>query len=389
MQSALFSADHEAFRATVRRFIENELVPHHAAWEDAQIVPREVWRRAGEVGLLCPNLPEEYGGAGGDWLYNVVVIEELARAGVSGPGGGFMVHSEMVAPYILAWGTEAVKRRWLPLMARGEAIGALGITEPGAGSDAKAIRTRAVLDGDAYVIDGQKVYISNGQNCDLLVTACKTDPAAGARGVSLIVVEAASDGFSRGRNLKKIGLKAQDTSELFLSGVRAPVENRLGEEGEGFAMMMTKLAQERLTQAVRSITVAENAIDWTVAYTSERKAFGGVIGDFQNTQFTLAQLSAETTALRVFTDACIGKFLAGELSQIDAAKVKLLTTDLHCKVVDQCLQFFGGYGYMHEFPIGRAYIDARISRIAGGATEVMKHIIGRDLFSSRRAAARA
>lgn len=389
MQSALFSADHEAFRATVRRFIENELVPHHAEWEDAQIVPREVWRRAGEVGLLCPNLPEEYGGAGGDWLYNVVVIEELARAGVSGPGGGFMVHSEMVAPYILAWGTEAVKRRWLPLMARGETIGALGITEPGAGSDAKAIRTRAVLDGDAYVIDGQKVYISNGQNCDLLVTACKTDPAAGARGVSLIVVEAASSGFSRGRNLKKIGLKAQDTSELFLSGVRAPIENRLGEEGEGFAMMMSKLAQERLTQAVRSITVAENAIDWTVAYTSERNAFGGVIGDFQNTQFTLAQLSAETTALRVFTDACIGKFLAGELSQIDAAKVKLLTTDLHCKVVDQCLQFFGGYGYMHEFPIGRAYIDARISRIAGGATEVMKHIIGRDLFSSRRTAARA
>jgi alkylation response protein AidB-like acyl-CoA dehydrogenase len=338
-----------------------------------------VWRRAGEMGMLCCNLPEAYGGAGADWLYNVVVIEELARAGLSGPG--FMVHSEMVAPYILAWGSEEVKRHWLPRMARGEAIGAIGITEPGAGSDAKNIRLRARRDGDHYVLDGQKVYISNGQNADLVVTACKTDPEAGAKGVSLIVVPTDTAGFQRGRNLDKIGLKAQDTSELFYADVRVPVANRLGDENRGFAMMMTKLAQERLTQAIRSIVVAERAIRWTVDYTRERKAFGGTIADFQNTQFVLAALDAEVTGVRVFVDWCIARFVAGDLDPVDAAKVKLLATDLHCKTVDQCLQFFGGYGYMEEYPIARAYVDARITRIAGGAAEVMKQIIGRDLFT--------
>ncbi|GGB27690.1 acyl-CoA dehydrogenase [Tistrella bauzanensis] len=375
----LFSPDHDQFRASVRRFVETELVPHHAAWEAAKIVPRAVWRRAGEMGMLCCNLPEAYGGAGADWLYNVVVIEELARAGLSGPG--FMVHSEMVAPYILTWGSEEVKRHWLPRMARGEAIGAIGITEPGAGSDAKNIRLRARRDGDHYVLDGQKVYISNGQNADLVVTACRTDPEAGAKGVSLIVVPTDTAGFQRGRNLDKIGLKAQDTSELFYADVRVPVANRLGDENRGFAMMMTKLAQERLTQAIRSIVVAERAIRWTVDYTRERKAFGGTIADFQNTQFVLAALDAEVTGVRVFVDWCIARFVAGDLNPVDAAKVKLLATDLHCKTVDQCLQFFGGYGYMEEYPIARAYVDARITRIAGGAAEVMKQIIGRDLFT--------
>jgi alkylation response protein AidB-like acyl-CoA dehydrogenase len=378
---SLFSAEHEAFRDSVRRFVDEELAPHHADWEDAQIVPRAVWRRAGELGLLCPNMPPEYGGLGADWLFNVVVIEELARAGLSGPGSGFMVHSEMVAPYILAGGSEALKAEWLPRMVTGEAIGALAITEPGAGSDAKAIRTRATREGDDYVIDGQKIYISNGQNADLFITACKTDPTAGAKGVSLIVVDGRAPGVARGRNLKKIGLKAQDTSEIFFAGVRAPVGARLGEEGRGFAMMMTKLARERLTQAVRSICVAEAAIAWTVDYTRERKAFDGTIADFQNTQFTLAHLSAETSALRVFTDWCVARFMRGELTPVEAAKAKLLVTDLHCKVVDQCLQFFGGYGYMLEYPIARAYIDARITRIAGGASEVMKQIIARDLFA--------
>jgi len=386
---SLFSAEHEAFRDTVRRFVAEELTPHHDAWESAQIVPREVWRRAGEVGLLCPNLPEAYGGLGADWLFNVVVIEELARAGVTGPGSGFMVHSEMVAPYILAWGSEDLKARWLPKMAAGEAIGALAMTEPGAGSDAKAIRTRAIRDGDAYVIDGQKTYISNGQNADVFVAACKTDPAAGARGVSLIAVDGHEPGVERGRNLRKIGLKAQDTSEIFFNGVRAPVADRLGEEGRGFSMMMTKLAQERLSQAVRSICVAEAVIDWTVDYTTERKAFDGTIADFQNTQFTVAQLSAETSALRVYTDWCIARFMRGDLTPVEAAKAKLLVTDLHCKVVDQCLQFFGGYGYMLEYPIARAYTDARITRIAGGATEVMKQIIARDLFPRQRAPQKA
>lgn len=378
----LFSGEHDQFRDTVRRFVEDRLTPHHAEWERAGVVPREVWREAGETGLLCPNVPEEYGGFGADWLYNVVVIEELARAGITGPG--FMIHSEMVAPYILAWGSETLKREWLPKMVAGEAIGALGLTEPGAGSDVKEIRTRAVRNGDDYLINGQKVYISNGQLCDIIVLATKTDPAAGARGVSLIAVAADQPGFKRGRNLEKIGLKAQDTSEIFLEDARAPVSHRLGEEGRGFAMMMTKLAQERLTQAVRSICVCEAAIEWTVQYTSERKAFGQALSDFQNTQFVLAELATETLSARVFTDWCIARFLRGELTPVEAAKVKLLVTNLHGKVVDQCLQFFGGYGYMTEYPIARAYIDARITRIAGGAAEVMKQIIGRDLFKDRR-----
>jgi len=381
MKRTLFSPDHEAFRDTVRRFVEDELVPHHEEWEEARIVPRAVWKRAGDLGLLCPNAPEQYGGLGADWLYNVIVIEETARAGVTGPGAGFMVHTEMVAPYVLAGGSEDLKSSLLPRMISGEAIGALGMTEPGAGSDAKAIRTRAIRDGDDYVVDGQKTYISNGQNCDFVVLCCKTDPNAGAKGVSLLVVDADTPGFVKGRNLKKIGLKAQDTSELFFEGVRVPVGNRLGAEGQGFGIMMGKLAHERLTQAVRSITVAEAAIRWTVDYTRERKAFGHALSDFQNTQFVLAQLDAETTALRVFTDWCIAQAMKDELTPVDAAKVKLMVTDLHCKVVDQCLQFFGGYGYMTEYPIARAYTDARIVRIAGGATEVMKQIIGRDLFS--------
>ena len=376
----LFSSDHDLFRDTVRRFVETELVPHHAQWEEDQVVPRSVWLKAAELGLLCCNIPEEYGGLGADWLHNVIVIEELARAGMSGPG--FMIHSELVAPYILAWGTDEIKRKWLPKMVTGEAIGALGMTEPGAGSDAKAITTRAVREGDHYVINGQKIYISNGQMCDLIVLACKTDPEAGAKGVSLIVVETDTPGFARGKNLKKIGMKAQDTSELFFQDVKMPVENLLGEEGRGFSMMMTKLAQERLTQAIRSITVAESAIRWTVDYTKERKAFGTTIGAFQNTQFVVAGLDAEVTAARVFTDWCIQRFLDGNLSATDAARVKMIVTDLHCKTVDQCLQFFGGYGYMSEYPIARAYIDARVTRIAGGAAEVMKQIIARDIFST-------
>lgn len=386
MKRTLFSSEHEMFRDAVRSFVATEMVPFHAEWEKQQRVPRDVWLKAGAAGMLCCDIPESYGGAGADWLYNVVVIEELAKAGMSGPG--FMVHSEMVAPYILAWGSEELKQSWLPRMVTGEAIGAVAMTEPNAGSDLKAMRTRAVrvdgAQGEDYLINGQKTYISNGQNCDFVLLACKTDPDAGAKGVSIVLVPADAQGFERGRNLEKIGLKAQDTSELFFSDLRVSVANRLGDEGGGFAMLMTKLAQERLTQAIRSICVCEAAIQWTVDYTAERKAFGHTIADFQNTQFVLAQLSAETTALRVFTDWCIASHLAGELSPVDAAKAKLLVTDLHNKVVNECLQFFGGYGYMTEYPIARAFIDARVARIAGGAAEVMKQIIGRDLFSGKR-----
>jgi len=375
----LFDSEHGQFRDSVRRFIDKEIVPHHERWEEAGMVDRELWTKAGAAGLLCPSLPETYGGFGADFLFNVVIIEELARAGATGPG--FSVHSDMVATYIYTFGTEEQKQTWLPRMVTGEVIGALGLTEPAAGSDLKGIRTRAVRDGDEYVISGQKVYISNGQLCDLIVLACKTDPEAGSKGMSFILVETDRAGFRRGRNLKKIGLKAQDTSELFFDGVRVPVSNLLGKEGSAFAMAMSKLAEERLSIAVSAVTVAESALGWTVEYTKERKAFGKTVSDFQNTRFKLAEMYADTLAKRVFVDRCIALLLKKELSAVDAAAAKLLCTELQCKVVDECLQFFGGYGYMLEYPIARAYIDSRIRRIAGGTSEIMREIIGRELFS--------
>jgi alkylation response protein AidB-like acyl-CoA dehydrogenase len=374
----LFAPEHDQFREVVRRFVETELQPHHHQWEKDGIVPREAWRKAGEIGMLCPTIPEEYGGIGADWLYAVVVIEEITRANVTGPG--FMVHSEMVAPYLLAWGSEELKHRWLPPMISGEAIGAVGMTEPGAGSDLKQLRTRAAAEGDEYRIDGQKTYISNGSQCDLIVLACKTDPTTAAKGVSLILVDCDQPGLERGRRLEKIGLKAQDTSELFFNDARAPLGNLLGTEGQGFAMLMTKLAQERLAVGIKGITACEASLRWTVDYVQQRQLFGGRLGDMQNTQFVLAQLAAEVSAGRVLVDWGIRRFMSGKLSAVDAAKIKLLVTELNGRVVDQCLQFFGGYGYMTEYPIAQAYVDARISRIAGGANEVMRQIIARDLI---------
>jgi acyl-CoA dehydrogenase len=377
----LFLDEHALFRESVRRFIEREITPHHARWEEQGVVDRELWLKAGQAGLLCPNLAVEYGGCGADYLFNVVITEELARSGATGPG--FSVHSDMVATYIATFGTPAQKQHWLPKLASGEAIGALALTEPSAGSDLKGIRCRAVREADGYVINGQKVYISNGQLCDLIVLACKTDPNAGSRGMSFMLVEAERSGFRRGRNLKKIGLKAQDTSELFFDDVKIPLTNLLGEEGAAFKMAMSKLAEERLTIAISAITVAETVVQWTVDYTSERKAFGQKIGDFQNTRFKLAELHAETIAKRVFVDRCIELHLKKELSAQDAAAAKMLCTELQCKTVDECLQFFGGYGYMLEYPIARAYIDARVRRIAGGSSEIMREIIGRELFARK------
>src|SRR5579859_1470658 len=289
----------------------------------------------------------------------------------------------MVTTYIATFGTEAQKRHWLPKLASGEAIGALGLTEPSAGSDLKGIRCRAVRDADGYVINGQKVYISNGQLCDVIVLACKTDPDAGARGMTFLLVEADRPGFRRGRNLKKIGLKAQDTSELFFDDVRVPLTNRLGDEGAAFKMAMSKLAEERLTISVSAITVCETVIQWTIDYTSSRKAFGQTIADFQNTRFKIAELHAETLSKRVFVDRCIALHMQKQLSAVDAAAAKMLCTELQCRAVDECLQFFGGYGYMLEYPIARAYIDARVRRIAGGSSEIMREIIGRELFPAR------
>lgn len=382
LKRTLFNEDHEAFRATVRKFIEKEIAPHHAQWEDSGIVPRDLWIKAGAAGMLCCTIPEEYGGLGLDYLFDVVVFEEMARSGFTGPG--FLIHCDLVATYVKSFGTEAQKKHWLPKMVSGEAIGSLGMTEPHAGSDLKAIRTKAVRDGDDFVISGQKVFISNGQSCDVLVLATKTDSAAGAKGVTLFLVDTSLPGFRRGKNLKKLGMKAQDTSELFFDGLRVPASAMLGEEGKGFDLMMTKLAQERLAQAIRSATVAETVIDYTVAYTAERKAFGTTIGDFQNTQFKMAELRTEAAVGRQFVDRCIEAFMKGELDAIDAAMAKMWLSNMHCKVVDECLQLFGGWGYMWEYPISRAYADARIVKIAGGSIEVMKHIIGRQMYANYR-----
>jgi alkylation response protein AidB-like acyl-CoA dehydrogenase len=381
IRRGLFREEHEMFRDSVKKFIAREIEPHHQSWEKTGIVPREVWLKAGEAGLLCCTVPEEYGGLGLDYLFDVVVFEELARSGFTGPG--FMIHCDLVATYISSFGTEEQKRHWLPKMVTGEAIGSLGMTEPHAGSDLKNIRTRAVRDGEHYLINGQKVFISNGQLCDVCVLATKTDGGAGAKGITLFLIDTKLDGFKRGRNLDKLGLKAQDTSELFFENLRVPAAAVLGEEGKGFNIMMTKLAQERLAQAIRSATVAETVIAYTVDYTSQRKAFNGTIGDFQNTRFKLAELQTEATLGRVFTDKCIELFMNGELDAVDAAMAKMWLSNLHCKVVDECLQFFGGWGYMWEYPIARAYADARIVKIAGGSIEVMKHIIGRQMFPGK------
>lgn len=378
----IFSPDHELFRETVRRFVEREITPHHAAWEEAGAVPREAWRKAGAAGLLCCNIPEEYGGMGGDFLHSAIVLEELARAGASGPA--FSLHSDIVAPYILHYGTEEQKRRWLPTMATGDALACVAMTEPSGGSDLQNIKTTAIRDGDDYVLNGQKVFITNAQGADVVVVAAKTDPSARGKGISLILVETDRPGFRRGKPLHKIGCKAMDTSELFFSDVRVPVGNLLGEEGRGFKQLMTELAQERLVQAVRAVATCEAALQWTLDYTTSRAAFGQTLADFQNTQFKLAEMKAEIAMQRVYVDRCLELHLDKGLDSVDAAIAKMQTTELQGRVTDACLQLHGGWGYMWEYPIARAYADARMSRIAGGSIEVMKQIIARDMLPKQR-----
>ena len=372
----VFSDELELYRDSVRRFIATEVTPFHREWERDGKVSREVWLKAGAAGFLCSNAPPEYGGAGADYRYNAVFTEEMGRAGATGPG--FSVHSDMAASYILNFANDEQKARWLPKMVSGEAIAALALTEPGAGSDLKAIKTSAVRDGDDYVINGQKVYISNGQLCDLIILACKTGEGSG--GMTFIVVEANRSGFERGRNLEKLGLKAQDTSELFFTDVRVPVANRIGAEGQGFAIAMHNLAEERLSIAVSAVGACEGILDYTIAYTKERQVFGKPVSEFQNTRFKVAELVARTQALRVFVDRCVELAVAKQLDATVAAMAKMLTTELQCDVVDQCLQFYGGYGYMMEYQIAHAYLDARIRRIAGGSSEVMREIISRKVF---------
>ena len=370
----VFAGEHELFRETARAFIEKKVLPHHANWEREGVVSREVWRMAGDAGLLCCAVPEEYGGGGADFLFSAIVVEELARAGATGPA--FYLHSDIVAPYILQYGSEDHKRSWLP-----RAIRAIAMTEPGAGSDLQGIRTRAVADGNHYVLNGQKTFISNGQLADVVVVVAKTDPDEGAKGISLILVERDRPGFSRGRNLEKVGYKAQDTSELFFSDVRVPVTNLLGATaGQGFAQLMEQLPQERLLVAIRCAASIDAALDWTVNYTRERQAFGRPLAGFQNTRFKLADAKAAAVVTRVFIDRCLELHLTSGLTAEDAAIAKLHTTELLCRVLDDCLQLHGGYGYMWEFPIARAWADARVGRIAGGTSEIMREIIGRRLL---------
>jgi acyl-CoA dehydrogenase len=375
----VFEPEHELFRDSVRKFLEAEAIPYHEQWEKDGEVDRALWQKAGAQGFLVPTAPEEYGGVGVDFRYNVIVTEEVARAGLSGVGWG--LHSDIVVPYILEFGSAAQKDKYIPTCVTGDIVTAIAMTEPGTGSDLQGIKTTAVLDGDEYVINGSKTFISNGQQADLIIVAARTDPAGGAAGTSLLLVEATTPGFERGTNLEKVGMKAQDTSELFFSDARVPKANLLGKEGEGFLYLMRELPQERLSIALMCIATAESVLQQTVAYVSERKAFGKPLAAFQNTQFKLAEMDTEVTAARVFIDRCLELHLDGKLDAVDASKAKLLSTELLGRVVDECVQLHGGYGYMWEYPVARAYADARVQRIVGGTSEVMKLIIGRALVT--------
>ncbi|MFT5520194.1 MAG: alkylation response protein AidB-like acyl-CoA dehydrogenase [Enterobacterales bacterium] len=376
---SVFEPEHEQFRESVRKFFETEAVPHHAQWEEDGQIDRNLWYKAAELGLLAPTAGEAYGGVGADFRYNAVVSEEASRLGLSGVG--FFLHSDIAVPYLLNNGTEAQKQKYVPGCISGETIVAIAMTEPGTGSDLQGIKTTAVLDGDEYVINGSKTFITCGLQSDLVIVVCRTDPNAGSKGLSLILVENGTEGFSKGAKLHKIGLKAQDTSELFFQDVRVPKENLLGEEGMGFVYLMRELPQERLSIAISAIASAESVLAQTVEYVKERKAFGKPVAAFQNSQFELAELDAKITSTRVFIDKCLELLISKELDTVTASKAKLIATDLAFDVANRCLQLHGGYGYMWEYPVARAFADTRVLSIYGGTNEIMKLIIGRDLLS--------
>lgn len=375
---SLYDSDHDMFRESLRKFIETEAMPHHEQWEKDGMVSDEIWLKAGEQGFLCPMIPEEYGGVGTDFLYNCIVNEEIGRSGCTGLG--WTLHNDITVPYIVRYGSEEQKQKYLPRCITGELITAIAMTEPGAGSDLQGTNTTAVLDGDHYILNGSKTFITNGQKAGLVIVVAKTDTSAGSKGISLFLVEADLPGFSKGKNLTKLGLKAQDTSELFFQDVRVPKENLLGEEGRGFIYLMQDLPQERLSIAVGAVANAKAILEATIDYTKERKAFGATVASFQNTQFKLAELSAEIDCAEVYTDRCTELLLDDKLDTVTASKAKLLTTDLQCKVADECLQLHGGWGYMWEYPVCRAFADSRIQRIYGGTNEIMKLIISRELM---------
>ncbi|MCU1600973.1 MAG: putative acyl-CoA dehydrogenase [Frankiales bacterium] len=378
MQRSLYESEHDAFRDSVRAFCEKQIAPHHPDWEKAGIVPRELWIEAGKQGFLGTDVPEQYGGGGvKDFRYNAVVGEEVTRVG--GSGVGFTLHNDVVAPYLLKLGTDEQKERWLPGFCSGELITAIAMTEPGTGSDLQGIKTSAKKDGDDWVVNGSKTFITNGINADLVIVVAQTDPSAGARGFSLLVIERDMPGFGRGRNLEKVGMKAQDTAELFFDNVRVPGTNLLGTEGMGFLHLLDCLPHERLSIAVVAVAAARKVLDMTVDYCKERKAFSKPIGSFQNTRFVLAELETEVCIAEQYIDRAVSEHNAGRFDVKDAAMAKWWTTELQTKVVDRCVQLHGGYGYMLEYPVAKAYIDCRVQTIYGGTTEIMKEIIGRSL----------
>jgi alkylation response protein AidB-like acyl-CoA dehydrogenase len=372
----VYDQDHKDFRASVRRFLEREIAPYFEAWEEAEIVDRDLWTKAGQAGMLCPQLPEEYGGTG-DFRFNAVLIEECSYAGFAGPTGNFTAHSDVACGYVLDFGNELIRKTWLPRMLSGEAVCSIAMSEPAAGSDLQGLLTRAVRDGNEYVLNGQKTFISNGQHCDIAVVVARTSGRSG--GMSLFLVEADRPGFTRGRNLEKLGHHSSDTSELSFVDVRIPAGNLLGEEGRAMEYMMRELPQERLIIAVASIAAAQKAFDITVDYVNTRTAFGKTVGSMQNTRFTLADLKADLSVGWAYVDQCLAELTAGVLTTERASIAKLWVTEMQGRLVDRCLQFFGGYGFMREYEICRLYADARVQRIYGGTSEIMREIIARSL----------
>jgi acyl-CoA dehydrogenase len=373
----LFTPEHETFRDSVRRFLEAEVKPHDERWQEQGYADKAVWKKAGENGFLCMSMPEEYGGSGADKLFSVVLIEEQSRINNSSLGWG--LHSEIVAPYLLNYGSAALKKKYLPKMAAGDMVGAIAMSEPGAGSDLQSIKTTALRKGNGYVLNGSKTFITNGWNCDLVIVVAKTDPAKGAKGTSLVVVDTSMKGFAKGKRLKKMGLKGQDTAELFFDNVEVPAENLLGQENNGFIYLMQELPWERMQIAIAAAAKCEAALRWTIDYVNERKAFGKLVASFQNTRFKLAEIATEVQVMRVFVDRCMELLLEKKLDTATASMAKYWSTDMEGKVLDECLQLHGGYGFMWEFPISQAYVDARVTRIYGGTNEIMKEVISRSL----------
>jgi alkylation response protein AidB-like acyl-CoA dehydrogenase len=375
-----FDEEHHMFREAFRTFVERQMVPNREKWEEAGIVDRELFSAAGEAGFLAMSVPEQHGGAGvEDFRYNLIIAEEICRADVYPAGLGMTLHSDVCLPYFLDYCTEEQQARWLPGIASGELITAVAMTEPGIGSDLASMTTNAVRDGDTYILNGSKTFITNGILSDLIIVACKTDPTQRHTGMSLIVVEAGMEGFERGRNLDKLGMHSQDTAELFFNDVRVPVANRIGEEGEGFKLLVKNLPQERLSIAMAGVAHARAILTWTVEYCNERTAFGQKIGSFQNSRFKLAEMETEVTLGETFIDRCVAALNEGTLTAEEAAMAKWWCTELQKRVADQCVQLHGGYGYMNEYAVGRAYTDARVTSIYGGTTEIMKEIIGRSM----------